>query len=327
MFSIVLKDLMNPRKLDELDKQADKEIKLRGYDSKVKVPSDLKRKEWFLPINEIVSDYCSSERYFYLRKYKRSVPREATWAMVKGRIMDNLYEELFKAFKKYVTTTSLKHLYVKETLEKYNEKKITSIKKEIEKQKEYMIRKPSKEEFENFLAGLQKLLKFESQICSTILDFKISMKKDINLKSEVALLFPFTFKPKIYSLDLGFSEGVAPDFLYGQKTMCEIKFGDWREMFNLACAAYALAYECENQKDMNLMAIVNPVFDTNRTVPLYSNLDLEIIHDRYRKAVILLRNKRLELIKKSDDPGLPSNKDSCVDCCYFNFCWKKNGNN
>ncbi|NVM55788.1 MAG: CRISPR-associated protein Cas4 [Candidatus Helarchaeota archaeon] len=325
MFSIALKDLINPRKIDELDRQADSEIKLRGYDLKAKVPSDLKTKEWYLPVNEIVSDFCPSERYFYLRKYRKEVPRQLTWTIFKGRVIDDLYEDLFKKFQKYVSSTHLKQLYIKENLEKYREGKLVLIRDEIEKQKDSMIRKPAAEEIENVLKNIDKLLRFECQICGTILDFKISMKKDINLKSEVALLFSFTFKPKIYSLDLGFTEGISPDFLYGQRTIGEIKTGVWKDMFNLSCAAYALAYENENQKNMNLMIVLNPSFDINRTVPLYPNLDAGIIHDRYRKAVITLRNRRIELIKKNKDPGLPDDRHSCVNCCYYNFCWRENG--
>ena len=117
--------------------------------------------------------------------------------------------------------------------------------------------------------------------------------------------FPFIPKPKLIAPDLGFSEGAEPDFIYANRVICDVKTGQWRKSFFLTLAAYALAYENENKKPMNLGVVINPVLQSNRNVPLYRNLEIIIIDDRYRKIVKTLRDKKFELMKNAKDPSKP----------------------
>lgn len=325
MFDVVFSNFItDPRRMNDLDKRAHSEITIRGYDlNKVSVPSELKDKNWFLPVNLIVGDYCPTGRYLYLKKIKNEIKLESTWEMYTGKIIDSLYQNLFERFRDYLNKTKIGELCVREELQKFSEESLSEITKDIEKDKENIINFPKKEEVDSFLNDIKKILRYEVQLCSSIIDFKISIKEDINLKSEAALLFPFNFKVKFLASDLGFSKGVEPDFILANKVVGEIKTGEWQEFFNLALAAYALAYENEHKQDMNLGVIVNPILKKNRTVPLYLNSQVIIIEDRYRKAVLFLRNKKLEMMKRGEDPNIPKDKKSCYSCGYFNYCWGK----
>lgn len=327
MFSIVFADLMGPQKIDRLKEAAKSEISVRGYNiNQVKVAPELKNDSWFLPINEIVSLYCPTNRYSYLKKYVSGAKIQLTWDIFKGRIIDNLYKDLYDEFIKHLDNSKLSNLFLKEYLEEFKDKSIDKLKKDIEKDKPKMLKAPNQQEINNFIKNIENMMRFEIELCSAIVDNRISIKEDINLNSEVKLLFPFVFKSKINAFDLGFSGGLEPDFIYKQMVVGEIKSGDWQDFFNLSCAAYALAYEFENNRNLDLGVILCPIFHKKRTVPLYYKSEIKIINDTYRKTVLLLRDRKISLMKEKRDPGIPKTKDDCPDGCgYLNYCWEKNG--
>lgn len=326
MFSIVFTDLTDPQKINNLSETAKGEISIRGYHiDRVKIDSDLKNKSWFLPVNEIISGYCPTDRYTYLKRFVPEAKLQLTWDSFKGRIIDDLYKELYEAFSTYVQGTEIKEFIISEELEKFGKNKLEKIKKKIDKDKNKMIESPEEDEITEFLINIKNLLRLETELCSSIIDHKISIKKDINLKSEVALLFPFIFKVKINAPDLGFTEGAEPDFIYRHMAIGDIKTGEWQDFFYLTCAAYALAYEFEHKKDIDLGVILNPIFHEQRTVPLYYNSELVVIKDKYRKDVLALRDKKINLIKNQKDPKTPANKSECPKGCgYLNYCWGNN---
>jgi len=314
---------MDPQKIEDLRRNAKEEISIRGYDiSRVKINPDLKNKAWFLPVNEIISSYCLTGRYIYLKRFVPDTKIEKTWDSFKGRIIDNLFKDLYETFSAYVQGTKIKEFLVFAMLQEFGKKKLTEIKKQIDKDKKKMISAPKEDDVSEFLEDIRNLLRLETELCSSIIDHKISMKKDINLKSEVALLFPFIFKVKINASDLGFKEGAEPDFIYRHMAIGDIKTGEWQDFFYLTCAAYALAYEFEHKKDIDIGVILNPIFHKQRTVPLYYNSEMVVIKDKYRKDVLLLRDKKIKLIKDQIDPKTPKNESDCPEGCgYLNYCW------
>jgi len=325
MFNLVLSDMsIEPKRIDSLDKQADSEITIRGYDlDKVMVPPELRRKEWFLPVNEIVSDYCPTDRYLYLTKIVKETA-EPTWERFRGKVIDELYPDLFKALSSYVEQSNLATLQIREALEDFKKSRLENVQKSYKKEKKKLMNPPTEGEFKDFLNGVSKIVRYETQLCSAILDYKVSMKKDIRVKSEFALLFPFVSKPKLSAPELGFSEGQEPDFIYANRVVCDVKTGKWRDFFLLTLAAYALAFENENKKPMNLGVIINPVLDNNRNVPFYLNSEIVIIGDEYRKIVKTLRDKKLEFMKNAKDPCKPEDEKPCISCGFHNnFCWRE----
>ncbi len=325
MFNIALSDMaVEPKKIDKLDNLANSEITVRGYDiEKVGVPADLRRKELYLPVNMIVGDYCPNDRYLYLKKHKPELRPEPTWEVFKGRVVDELYSDLFKELSSYIEKSNSATLQIREELENFKAARIKKTQELFEKEKNKLMNTPTEVEFKSFLTGLSKIIRYEIQLCSAIMDFRVSTKKDINIKAEFSLLFPFIPKPKLKAPELGFSEGAEPDFIYRNRVICDVKTGQWRDSFLLTLAAYALAYENENKKPMNLGVIINPVLQSNRNVPLY-HAEIIIIEDRYRKIVKTLRDQKLEFMKNAKDPDKPKDEANCVSCGFHNnFCWRE----
>ena len=325
MFNLVLTDmLVEPKKLDSLDKLANSEITIRGYElDKVGVPPELRRKELYLPVNMIVGDYCPNDRYLYLKKIDKTIKADPTWDGFKGNVVDELYNDLFKELSSYIEKSNSATLQIREELENFKAARIKKTQELFEKEKNKLMNAPTEVEFKGFLNGLSKIIRYEIQLCSAIMDFRVSTKKDINIKAEFSLLFPFIPKPKVIATDLGFSEGAEPDFIYGNRIICDVKTGQWRDSFLLTLAAYALAYESENKKPMNLGVIINPEVHSNRNVPLY-HAEIIIIEDRYRKIVKALRDKKLEFMKNAKDPNKPKDEANCVSCGFHNnFCWRE----
>ncbi|MCK4552732.1 CRISPR-associated protein Cas4 [Candidatus Pacearchaeota archaeon] len=324
MYSVVLLDLLSSKKLENLRKRAKEEIKLRGYTDHLN--SDLSNESNFLPINEITGDYCPTWRYSWIKKFVKNPKKQITWPILQGRIIDNVYEKIIEYSSDSINNVKLEEMDLKKQLERNKQKIMEGVKKEIKKELRKINNAPKEEEIKNFIGNINKIIEFEHSICLALLSFKMSTKKDLRIRSEIKILFPISIKQKINGKDLGFSGSSEPDFLYREDVVGEIKSGGWRESFKLTCAAYALAYESEYNRDIDLMVIINPSFSKKRKTPLQENFTFEIISDVYRKAVFTRRDERIELIKKGNDPGTPKKDEKCIDCQYYPFCWgRKNG--
>jgi CRISPR/Cas system-associated exonuclease Cas4 (RecB family) len=323
VFILSFRDVLDPKKIEDLDRLADSKITVRGYNvEEVKPGSDLRRTEFFLPVNEIAGDYCPTHRYSYIHKVEKRTPK-STWAGLRGRIVDSTYTGMFEELGRYVSSADLKQLYVIESLSEYAKKAVDSARAEITCRKQDLMDPPTNQKIDKFLEELGKILRYESELCGTLLDYKISSKEDIRLKSEFVLLFPYNLKCKIRAPDLGFSGSAEPDFIYSNKVIGDVKTGPWRESFRLTLAAYALAYENETRKKMNLGIIVNPVLMDTRTVPLYTCSEIEIIEDVFRKAALANRDQKLTMIKSGSKPPLPERETVCASgpCGYHDECW------
>lgn len=321
MFILSFRDALDPKKIEDLDRMADGQIRIRGYNvGKVKPSSDLSKKEFFLPVNEIVGDYCPTHRYSYIHKVESLSPK-GTWAGLKGRIVDSIYAEMFEELTRYASSSHLKQLYVVENMNGYSKKAVDSARTEIAHRKDDLRNPPTDQEIDEFLKELSNMLRFESELCGTLFDYKVSSKEDIKLKSELVLLFPYNIKCKIAAADLGFSGSAEPDFIYSSKVIGDVKTGPWRNSFSLTLAAYALAYENETGKKMNLGVIINPIFTPTRTVPLHTRSEIQILDDVLRKAVLANRDQKLSMIKNKVKPPLPEQDVVCQPCGYYDQCW------
>lgn len=325
MFNLALQNLaIKPNQISNLNSVANKSIKVRGFDHKSDVPVDLSNPKWFLSINQIVNDYCPTDRFMYLEKIKRTAQREKTWESLVGNIIDDLYAEMITGIISYLRNVELEKLNLFHEFSSYRAEKLSSIDKKIKQEKDSLLKKPNQTIITNFLKDINKIMIYEHQLAHTIVNYVISLKGvDINLKSEVDILFPYTIKPKINPVGIGFTRGQEPDFIFDNQIVGDVKTGEWRQSFLYTLAAYALAYEREKNKPLNLGIVVNPVFNKKRPVPLYTNFRVILIQDYFRNAVLIARDKKLLMIKTKSDPGVAKNESDCVNCGYYKHCWDK----
>lgn len=311
-------------KIEELDKLANDKIHVRGTDPQYDVPADYKKQEWYVPFNEIPIRYCPTDRYSYLNKYHSTASSTKTWESAKGLVLDKLYENFIKQLHSYLSTKRHEDIDIIKDFQTSNETFINQKLQKINQEKDSLLNTPSDEEIINFEKFLKTILRYETQIASSILDYKISMINDININSTILTLFPFVVKPAFTALALGISGNPQPDFVFDNKIIIDVKAPPWIDDFYNTLGGYALVYEKANNSKMNLGLIVMPEFSTKRNVPLYFKSEIIIIDDIFRKGFLLRRNNLVELMKKQNDPGIPDDNSPCLSCRYFNHCWPSN---
>ena len=305
--------------LSRLEEQANVEIRTRGYGTAAKVPPELSNPDWFLAINDIAYSYCPTNRYLYFRKIECKRPGP-TWESYKGRVLDELIPEIYSRTLDYLVNTSLKDLSITEEVQGSLLKIVAGYKKELDR--DSLLNPPSPKAVEEFFDGLQKLCAYEAAMAGALLNYRISNLYDINVKAEFRILFPFDFKLKISSPRLGISGSAEVDFLLRESILGEIKSSKWYEFYNVGLAGYAMAYENDRKKDVNLGVVVCPLFRRDRNIPIYNNLaNIKIVAEPWRKMFLFNRNTRIELIKKEEDPGRPDDSSDCVGCGFYQECW------
>src|SRR5207249_8079219 len=118
---------------------------------------------------------------------------------------------------------------------------------------------------------LKKILAFEAHIATSLVHNQISRMPDHRIGSFYDDLMHFSIEPTYRAELLGFSTPVKPDFVYGGKTIGDIKTGNWHEFKRLAFTGYALAYECDRHQAMNSGIIHQVHFNESLRVPLHYN--------------------------------------------------------
>lgn len=320
MFHLALEYLwIGEAKLRSLNAEASSQITTRGYSTSVAVPSGLSNPDWFLGISDIAYDYCPTNRYLYLKKIERRQLVE-TWQRHKGYVLDQLIPEIFNEVREYAINTNLRNMQIPKDIKSILKEKISKMKKEFNP--EELMNPPEQREIDAFYDSLLKLADYETLVASSFLNYRISNVYSLNVDTEFDILFPLNFKLRIAAPGLGLSAEAEIDFVLTQTILGEIKSQEWFDFYNIGLAAYALAYEFDRKRDVNLGVVICPVFETNRNVPMYrSTANIKIISEAWRKSFVTKRNKRIELIKSGNPPEVPENNTKCGGCGYYPECW------
>jgi len=307
--------------LSVLDEQAKKGIRTRGYGLAAKVPADLANPEWFLAVNDIAYSYCPTSRYLYFRKKEGKRPAP-TWESYKGRIVDKLIPEIYRKTYEYSISTSLRNLRIVEKVQESLREVIDDYKSGFVA--DSLLNPPLQSDVDQFFDDILKLIDHETSMASVLLNYRVSNVYDVNMETEFKILFPFDFKLKISSPFLGISGSAEVDFLLKGSILGEIKSTKWFEFYNVGLAGYALAYEDDRKKDVNLGVVVCPVFLQERNIPMYSNrANIRIVTESWRKIFLVNRNARMGLIKRGEDPGRAEDATKCLGCGFHTECWEQ----
>ncbi len=314
-------DNLNSNKIQELEKIAEDKIHIRGYRPKNDVPADFRESALSVPFNQIPIKYCPTDRYAYLHKYVPKAKHEQTWEMLSGQILDKVYDKFIKKLHNYLNTVNLKNADIMTDFDSHSSNFMDYAEKLIKDKKAKIINSPSQPVIDDFILLLKQTLRYETQIASALLDYKISITKDINISLMSMNLFPFASKPSFTVSSFGITKSAQPDFLFDNKIIIDVKSPPWKDEYLNTLGGYALIYEKIYGKSMNLGMIVTPEFANKRNVPHFFNSEVILIEDRYRKAFLLRRQNLLEQMKTKKDPGKPDSDEKCRSCSYFNHCW------
>jgi len=297
-------------------------ISIRGNNlDEVRLPSELSGV--LLPVNLLASKYCPTNRDIFLKIVKKKSP-PLTWPSYQGKIIHDLYFKLFTSVRQYIVKKNIiQRIDLFKHVHRCGQQFLSNLKKDINGEISAIRNKPSKTEKEAFLRNLSKLIRMESEIVSTLIDYSIATNFDVRLDSEFSRIFPFQHEIALNATPLGFSKGVKPDFIYshgGALVVGDIKTGKLKEFHKLILAAYALAYEYEESIPVNFGVILNVNFSNKRNVPIYKETEIMVISDKYRQAFLRLRDEKFEVVKNRIDPGLPSSENACIECPYSEYC-------
>lgn len=317
---IVLENLTTDR-VNQLDYDANNRIQIRGYHPRYDIPADFKDSELFLPFNEIPIKYCPTDRYSYLHKYESSALRNPTWESFTGKILDETYDKFITKLLAYLRESKLSSVNVLKYFESINETFLEKQRQLIESKKDTLQTPPKAIDIEKFDKLLISVLRYETQLASSLIDYKISMHQDLELASTVMLLMPILVKPTYTVTMFGITNKAQPDFMFSNKIMIDVKSPPWSDQFYNTLAGYALAYEKAENKPMNLGVVLTPDLSDKRNVPFYFKSEIIPIEDMYRRAFLLRRENLLTLMKSKKDPGIPDDDTNCKTCTYYKHCF------
>lgn len=306
--------------LDVLNTEANDKIITRGYSPSARVPSDLSDQNWFLPVHLLAYSYCPTNRYLYLSGIEK-LQLDNTWKRYKGYVIDDLLPKIFSGTYKYLKEHPLRNLNLpNDLIDELNG--MVAVYKENFNSKT-LVDPPTTSERDKFFNFLPNLANYEGLVASAFVAHRISNILSLNLEEDFNLMFPLVFKLKLNARGIGIFPEAEVDFIYAHSILGEIKSQEWHEFYNLALAAYALAYEYDRRKKMNLGLVICPV-RRRRKVPFYNNTaQIKVIEESWRKAFLANRNKRIKLIRDGADPGRPKTNQRCAGCGYFRRCWEE----
>ena len=321
MMKLAFENTISRSRIVELAKQADDKIHVRGYHPRYNVPAHLRNTEWLLPFSEIPIKYCPTDRYSYLNKYERSIKRKQSWEALRGLILDNFYSGFIGELCKYLDTARLGSVNIINGLQEFNDEFLSYSKSIIAEKRVELLNPPKNSDIKELEQLIERTSRYEIELASALLDYKISVTDSPNIKSISTILFPFVVKPSYTVGSFGISSTAQPDFLFDNKIIIDVKSPPWNDDFLCTLGGYALVHEKMTGKSMDLGMIITPEYRRGRNVPLLFKSEIILIEDVYRKRFLLRRDKLLEMMEQFDDPRTPSTDSECKSCGYYNYCW------
>jgi len=311
---------LNQNRLLKLEERV-KTIMIRGYDERYGPEADLSKYKIGV---HLLADYCPADRYIYISKKMPDIELKKTWKSLQGKIIEEAYIELYNSAKTYIINTRLRNLNFNDLILSTTSQIVERKRGDINQLLNSLNRRPRENEVESFLDKLKALVEYELLLFSSHMQFLISKKYNINLRTEFQTVFDFVLKHTVDGTRIGLTENLTPDFIYLRRVIGDIKTGEWEEFFRVMIAAYAMAYEASEQSDMNCGIVLNPTFMPRRNVPLYRNSSIFIVDDVLRKGFLAKRNQKLKILKRENIPQKPLEDSKCRDCGYWEFCWGQN---
>lgn len=141
-------------------------------------------------------------------------------------------------------------------------------------------------------------------------------KSNSELPSILQTSLPFLIEHKISGGLLGLSELLSIDALdYLHSIMFDLKAGKQAEVYRLYCTGYALVFESVYEVPIDVGCLVYVDFKGQN---LHISKDLFHISDNLRSWWIEERDNKLEMVSRSEDPGMPA---QCPKTClYYSVC-------
>lgn len=179
---------------------------------------------------------------------------------------------------------------------------------------------------------MSNIVFFEALLISTLVTYKAARKTvlasgtNINPRQEFVELFNFSaIEQGLSARSLGITDPVTPDFLFARRAIGDIKTGAVHEdTFETTCVAYAMAYEAEYKRPIDFGIILHVASSQSHSFPIYYSSHLFTLDDAARRRFVFLRDQKLDILVRRQDPGRQEDEVRCRPCPFYNRCWPTN---
>ncbi len=269
----------------------------------------------YLPVSAVASEFCPTSRDIYLR-YVEGFEAPVSLPMVRG----TLYHATLEA----VVTWAKRLIYEGLTLGSELSRALADCAVEavegllVERQGLIEEARVGDDELEQVKRNMLKLWDFEAGQIAAAVTSIFSRSPHIGVDSLVAHAIPLTMEHRIDGSKVGLSKQLSIDAFQAVHTMVmEMKTGKEQAYHRLTLAGYALAFESafERRVDFGMLAYIR--FPEDRPAPLVVRR-VRQIDDELRLQFLRARDRKLAIVARQRDPGLP---ERCPSTCgYFKIC-------
>jgi len=298
----------------------------RGYELEA-FPADLRAAP--ISVNLLASCFCPTGRNVYVEKILQLPrPQGEVWARIRGRELHTFLQEIHRNTIQYAIEYTRCHPNTLRDFDVYTAT-LDFAEEHITATRERLTQNGHQErEINRLILFMRQIATFEAIAASSILNFRIS-RANVgvrNLAQEIDTLLDFRgLEQQLQPRWLGLSEPITIDFLYRRRVIGDIKTGEIDPvpggLFELTCAAYALAWERQTQDNIDWGVILHLRQSQRRNVPICQSSELYPIDTQARIRLINRLEQRLRLIRDAQDPGYPENRDVCRECPYEQMCY------
>jgi len=242
-----------------------------------------------LPMYEVSSKYCPTNRDVYLRHIEKVYPAPSS-RMALGKLFHGVVSDSLRAF------LQRQELSFESWWQKVRWQEIAE--------------KP-----ENVIGPCRKVWEFMQKMCEAKLA-EVSCRQiyasELDLVSSAV---PFLVEHKISGELLGLSDVLSVDcYDYLRAIMFDLKVAGVKEEWHrLYSVGYALVFESVHEVPVDICCTVYLAVDGGK---ISIQKDLFFANDELRQWWIEERDKKLEIVAERKDPGKPE-RSQCKECCQF----------
>jgi len=260
-----------------------------------------------LGVSDIANGFCNNGRFVYLKyvlKVKGSPLSERVEA---GAFIHKTFSEVIRLAKRVIySCEDLGRCEFRESLERYKERSFNKLRKGLKMLDEGKARRI-----------FDQLWEYGANTYASAFVKVRSLSRHLGVDGAAALIVPLTTEYPIDGSLVGLTKAIRIDALLPPSTLIELKTREVKPIYDVALAAYAIAFESQYEIPVNYALLVNLRFDRNynsfkvyeRPVP---------IGDALRQRFVELRDELTRIVEEGTDPGLPEECDP--ECPYLRYC-------
>ncbi len=247
-----------------------------------------------LPMYEVSSKYCPTNRDIYLRHvekvYGSSTPKMALGKLFHGIVSDNLQAFLTR-----------ENLSFEEWWQRIRWQEISDT-------------------AENVIEPCRKVWEFMQTMCEAKLAEVASKQTHASELDLLASAIPFLIEHRISGELLGLSDVLSVDcYDYLRAIIFDLKASNKKEEWHrLYGVGYALVFESIHEVPVDICCTVYAHVESNK---INIQKDLFFANDELRQWWIEERDSKLEIVAERKDPGKPEQSQCKEYCQYYSVCY------